>query len=168
MTEENRGRKRISDGGKRSPREVFVDCASIINGKLVHKRIQCHEINKESTKENITLEARNTFKSQYNEFPQSISNPLYDWKGTQTKQSKAEVNIDTSNLEYVRGKKAIAIHNGWEVVVRWFEGLEDVVDIKYRNNLECSKRIRPRDKAISIHELSELKYMQTECEQNIR
>jgi len=157
MEEKIRGRRRIEDGGKQTPRSIFVSCVAVIDNKIVHEFIKCENCTKESSKEEIFAEAKYFFKEKYLIEPESMLNPSYEWKGTQVVITKLKEQIDSSEWVHIPGKKATAIYNDWEVTVRFFQEHDDMGFIWYNQSLVPGKKTKPAGKAINLSELKDLK-----------
>jgi len=164
MEEKIRGRKRIEDGGKKTPREIFVVC--IAHELDEAELIKCENSTKDSLRDEIIEEAKEIFKSRHGCGANEFFGPFYEWKGTQSYSVKtAKEEIDPSDWEYIPGKKATALYKDWQVTVRYFQDHEDIGFVYFNQPLLSNKKTKPAAKAVYLSELKNLTLIENNNEQ---
>jgi len=144
---------------KSSPRDIFVVCSySDEGGSLIVETIQVRNTT-EATKDSMFAEATREFQRMHAVVPKELSGPFYEWKGSQTIQTKKE-EIDVSDWEYVPNKKAVAIFNGWQVSVRFFQNHDDYGFVFFKDSIVSNRKTKPASRPVRISELSNLTYIE--------
>lgn len=152
-----RGRKKIVDGGKSSPRYIFCICAASINGDLVVDEIFCKDSNKETSDEDVVKEAEAIFTKTYGEPPMDVYGPYFQRKGgKQLPKSDRISGLSLETASFVTGKLGTAVYKGWNVSVRFVQDYEDAVYIMYKNHTNEDKKTKPQNKFVRSDALMNL------------
>lgn len=152
-----RGRKRIEDGGKPSPRKVSCVCSAIIDGELVSEDIRCPNSDKDTPDDVVQIEASLLFEQRFGQKPGKIKGPCFMRVGGGAVKKKPVKKIDYSleDISFVKGKSASAVYKDWNVKVRFIENDDDVVFIFYKGHTTENKTTRPSNKFVYLNTLEE-------------
>lgn len=151
-----RGRKKIADGGKPSPRQIYCDCGSVIKGKLVMQAVHCTDGDKDTPDQVLVDEAKAIFQSAHGQEPQMVLGPYFQRKGVNTQKRRDTLNISMENVSFVPGKLGTAVYKGWNVSVRYIDGRDDAVYIIYKTHTKEDKKTKPGNKVVRLEALENL------------
>jgi hypothetical protein len=151
-----RGRKKIDEGGKPSPRQILVSCAAIVDGVLVLEDIHCEDSDKATKDDEVFAEAKRRFEEKYSVAPTNMTNPHFPRKEVGVTRKRDSLNISMEDIVFVADRKATAVYKGWNVSVRFIEDRDDAVYIIYRNHTQEQKKTKPANKAVRFDSLENL------------
>lgn len=149
-----RGRKRIEDGGKASPRKIYCSCAAIVEGALVHERVEC-TLGNDSKDEELMAEAGRLFAEKHGVEAESIDAPFFPRVGVKANTKKREsVDVDMESLVFSAGVPAgSAVYKDWNVTVRKIDNSDAAVFITYKSHVTEDKKTKPQAKVVPVASL---------------
>ena len=150
-----RGRKPIAEGGKTSPRKIYVACAAIVDGKLVHEDIYCEDALKDTNDKDVVAEAKRRFEEKHKVAAQSVLEPKFFRQPVGVKKKRDTVDLDIADVNF-ESRKASAVYKDWNVAVKFVEGHDEAVYLVYRNHLTEAKKAKPNSKFVKISALQNL------------
>lgn len=123
------GRKSIADGGKSSPREIFVVCLGSPS--------KSYKIDggKDDTNAEILARASQIYKAEFQKDPDSLEGPFYPRKGVASSQVKPpqKEEFDLSTMKIIPNRTAVGQYKDWTVSVKFIEGNPDIGFIFYKS-----------------------------------
>lgn len=157
-----RGRKKLSDGGTSSPREIYCSCAAIVNGKLIHEKVLTTLGNFKNDEELIE-EASSIFKNKWGIEPSVLDMTFFQRKGIAAKTSISKEKVELpkfamEDLVFRPEKAGSAVYKNWSVSVHKLEGNDDVVFINYKNHLTEDKKSKPQSRVVPVSVLENLNF----------
>jgi hypothetical protein len=155
-TKSGRGRKKIDDGGKPSPRQIFVSCFATVNGKNVLEDVHCIESDKDTKDSEVIKEAKALFENKHGVAPALIGKPHFPRKEVGVTRKRDTLSIDMEDVVFDRTRKGQAVHRGWKVGVKFIENNDDAVYIIYKSHTQEEKKVKPANKVVRIDALENL------------
>jgi len=155
-TPKRRGRKKIADGGKPSPRQIYCVCAAVIGGNLVQDDVHCTDGDKDTPDSALVEEAKSLFNTDHGQDPTSVKGPYFQRKGVNTKGHRDTLNVNMEEINLIPVKLATAVYKGWNVSVRFIDGRDDAVYIIYKTHTKEDKKTKPSNKVVRIDALEDL------------
>lgn len=157
MTEKSkRGRKKISEGGKESPRQIYVACAALINGVLTLEEIHCQGSDSKTKDSDIVDEAVQRFVEIHGVAPAEVGTPRFYRKPVGEKRKRDTISLSMEDVVFVADRKAVAVYRGWEVAVKFVEDNDEAAYIIYKKHTEEEKKTKPQSKFVRIDSLENL------------
>lgn len=150
-----RGRKRIEDGGKASPRKIYCSCAAVVDGALIHERVEC-TLGNDAKDEELMAEAAQLFAEKHGVEAESVDAPFFPRVGVKANTKKREsVDVDMESVVFTAGVSAgSAVYKDWNVTVRKIENSGDAVFITYKSHVTEEKKTKPHAKVVPVASLS--------------
>jgi hypothetical protein len=154
-----RGRKRIEDGGKRSPHKKYCVCIAKDPEKgLIHAEILIPG-DESPPKEELIEAASIIFEQEHGISPDNVYGPYRLYKGILVNQKKKEESLDI-NLEdvvLIQNKKASGIYDGWNVSIRFIQDHDDLGYIVFKSLLDQNNvRKNPGIKIVNLNQINNL------------
>jgi hypothetical protein len=152
-----RGRKKISEGGKSSQREIYCSCAAIVNGKLVFEQMKS-DLSNISSNDEIVKELTKKFELKYNVTPQ-ISNPwlirvgAFNKSSLRDKTEEPTVDINFDEIEFSTEEPIQATYKDWKVSAQKILNEEDCYFISYKHHLTDQNKTKPQSKIVKLNSL---------------
>lgn len=151
-----RGRKKISEGGKASPRQIYCNCGAVVKGKLVLEPVHCESGDKDTPDQDIIDEAKLIFNEKHGQDPEKVLGPYFQRKGVNVSKRRDTMNLSLENESLVPGKLGTAVYKGWNVSVRYIDGHDDAVYIIYKTHTKEDKKTKPANKVVRLAALENL------------
>lgn len=155
-TPRRRGRKKIADGGKPSPRQIYCVCAALVGDNLVQEEVHCVDGDKDTPDHALVGEAKALFNTAHGQDPDDIKGPYFPRKGVNSKRQRDTLNISMEEVSFVPGKLGTAVYKGWNVSVRFIEENDDAAYIIYKTHTKEDKKTKPANKVVRLDALENL------------
>jgi len=154
-----RGRRKVEDGGAKSPRPVKVVCAAIVNDEIVMSEYDAEPGTLEPS-DVIIAAAKKEFAKTNGVLEEDVSTkgPFYPRLGVLVpKEKKREVgpSIDLTSIVFKPGH-GTAVYKDWNVTVRLIEGNDDSCWIIFKTHMKEDKKSLPNSRAAFIKDLDGL------------
>lgn len=158
-----RGRKKIIDGGKKSPHQIYCLCAAMIKGNMVVDEMHCAKsslADPKASEAEVKAEAKHMFMEAHKEPPSVIYGPYFlrrSGSGTAPAKKRDVVtglSLENSNLS--PNRTGTAIYKGWNVSVKFVDNDPEAVYILYKNHATEEKKTKPANKFVRIDALENL------------
>lgn len=153
-TPKKRGRKKISEGGKPSPKKVFCVCAA---DESPVEEILCLNSNKDTTDEQVYAEAKASYQAKHGTEPTTVLGPYFQRMGGATPKRSSvlkDLSLETADLD--PGKLGTAVFKDWNVSVRFLTDRDDAVYIMYKTHTKEDKKTKPTNKFVPKDALENL------------
>lgn len=151
-----RGRKKIEDGGKASPRQIYVSCFATVNGKNILEDVHCVESDKDTKDSDVLAEAKALFEKKHGIAPALIGKPHFPRKEVGVTRKRDTLSIDMEEVVFDRTRKGQAVYRGWKVAVKFIENHDDAAFIIYKTHTQEEKKTKPANKVVRIDALENL------------
>lgn len=155
-----RGRKKIEDGGKASPKQVYCLCAALIKGNMVVDEVHCADSTKDTMDSDVKAEAMKLFMASHGENPSVVHGPYFQRKGggaaTPAKKKDIVSGLSLENANLAPNRIGTAIYKGWNVSVKFVDNDPEAVFILYKNHATEEKKTKPANKFVKIAALENL------------
>jgi len=155
-TKSGRGRKKIEDGGKPSPRQIYVSCFAVVNGKNVMEDIHCVGSDKSTKDADVLAEAKELFEDKHGVAPELVGKPHFPRKEVGVTRKRDTLSIDMEEVVFDRSRKGQAVYRGWKVAVKFIENYDDAAFIIYKSHTQEEKKTKPANKVVRIDALENL------------
>lgn len=151
-----RGRKKIEDGGTPSPRQIFVSCFAVVNGKNILEDVHCAESDKDTKDTVVIAEAKSLFEKKHGVAPVLCGKPHFPRKEVGVTRKRDTLSINMEDVVFDRTRKGQAVYRGWKVAVKFIENHEDAVYIIYKSHTQEEKKTKPSNKVVRLDALENL------------
>lgn len=158
-TPKTRGRKKIEDGGKPSPKKIYCLCTALIKGNMVVDEVLCASSSKDTMDAEVKAEASKLFLAAHGENPSGVYGPYFHRAGASAAPAKKRDTVSGLSLENANlapNRTGTAIYKGWNVSVKFVDNDPEAVYILYKNHATEEKKTKPANKFVRRSALENL------------